>query len=46
MVPFGGYGMSGLGREAGAEAIRDYSRAKTILLNTPDARIGAPFVMR
>jgi aldehyde dehydrogenase (NAD+)/betaine-aldehyde dehydrogenase len=46
MAPFGGYGNSGLGREAGAEAIRDYSRTKTIWLNMSDAPTGDPFVMR
>jgi aldehyde dehydrogenase (NAD+) len=29
-VPFGGYGLSGLGRENGADAIRDYTETKAI----------------
>ncbi len=46
MVPFGGYGLSGLGREAGAESIRDYTRTKSVWINTSDAPIPDPFVMR
>jgi hypothetical protein len=29
-IPFGGYKMSGIGREHGAEAIHEYSQAKSI----------------
>lgn len=46
MAPFGGYGLSGLGREAGADSIRDYTRTKTVWINTSDAPIPDPFVMR
>lgn len=46
MVPFGGYGLSGLGREAGADSIRDYTRTKSVWINTSDAPIPDPFVMR
>lgn len=46
MVPFGGYGMSGLGREAGAEAVLEYTRTKSVWINTSDAPIADPFVMR
>lgn len=46
MVPFGGYGESGLGREAGMEAMLDYSRTKSVWINTSDASIADPFVMR
>jgi len=46
MVPFGGYGMSGLGREAGMDSIRDYTRTKSVWINTSDAPIPDPFVMR
>lgn len=46
MVPFGGYGMSGLAREAGMESIRDYTRTKSVWINTSDAPIPDPFVMR
>lgn len=46
MVPFGGYGLSGLGREAGADSIRDYTRTKSVWINTSDAPIPDPFIMR
>ncbi|WP_425104006.1 aldehyde dehydrogenase [Ancylobacter sp.] len=46
IVPFGGYGLSGLGREGGAESIRDYTRTKSVWLRTSDAPIDDPFVMR
>lgn len=46
IVPFGGYGQSGLGREGGAESIRDYTRTKSVWLRTSDAPIDDPFVMR
>lgn len=46
MVPFGGYGLSGLGREAGADAVQEYTRTKSVWINTSDAPIADPFVMR
>lgn len=46
MMPFGGYGMSGYGREAGAESILDYTRPKSVWINTSDTPIADPFVMR
>lgn len=46
MVPFGGFGQSGLGREAGMDSIRDYTRTKSVWINTSDAPIPDPFVMR
>ena len=46
MMPFGGYGMSGYGREAGAESILDYTRTKSVWINTSEAPIGDPFIMR
>jgi (Z)-2-((N-methylformamido)methylene)-5-hydroxybutyrolactone dehydrogenase len=46
IVPFGGFGRSGLGREAGAEAMLDYTRPKAVWMNTSDAPIPDPFVMR
>ncbi len=46
MMPFGGYGLSGYGREAGAESILDYTRTKSVWINTSEAPIGDPFVMR
>ncbi|WP_428030439.1 aldehyde dehydrogenase [Ancylobacter sp.] len=46
VVPFGGYGQSGLGREGGAESIRDYTRTKSVWIRTSDEPIADPFVMR
>ena len=46
LVPFGGYGQSGTGREAGAESILDYTRTKSVWINTSEAPISDPFVMR
>lgn len=46
MAPFGGYGQSGLGREAGHESLLDYTRTKTVWVNTSTQPLGDPFVMR
>jgi len=46
MAPFGGYGQSGLGREAGQESLLDYTRTKTVWFNTSTQPLGDPFVMR
>ena len=46
IVPFGGYGLSGLGREGGMESILDYTRTKSVWLRTSDEPIPDPFVMR
>ena len=46
MMPFGGYGQSGTGREAGAESILDYTRTKSVWINTSEAPISDPFIMR
>ncbi|MER9228634.1 aldehyde dehydrogenase [Mesorhizobium sp. M0437] len=46
LVPFGGYGQSGLGREGGLDAIRDYTRSKSVWIRTSDDPIPDPFVMR
>jgi acyl-CoA reductase-like NAD-dependent aldehyde dehydrogenase len=46
MVPFGGYGLSGLGREAGTDAVLEYTRTKSVWINTSDTPIADPFVMR
>ncbi len=45
MSPFGGYKESGLGRENGIEAIREYLQTKSIWMNT-GAVTANPFVMR
>ena len=44
--PFGGFNQSGYGREAGQEAILDYTRTKTTWINKSDAPMQNPFVMR
>ncbi len=46
IVPFGGYGLSGLGREGGSESILDYTRVKAVWIRTSDEPIGDPFIMR
>ncbi|MGM5059899.1 aldehyde dehydrogenase [Rhizobium sp. 814_E9_N1_1] len=46
MAPFGGFGLSGHGREGGMAAALDYTRTKTIWLRTSDDPIPDPFVMR
>ena len=46
VAPFGGNGFTGFGREGGLDAIRDYTRTKTVWINTSDAPIADPFVMR
>ena len=46
IAPFGGFNQSGYGREAGLEAIRDYTRTKTVWINTSDQPMSNPFVMR
>lgn len=46
IAPFGGYGLSGHGREGGLAAALDYTRTKTVWLRTSDAPFPDPFVMR
>jgi aldehyde dehydrogenase (NAD+)/betaine-aldehyde dehydrogenase len=46
IVPFGGNGHTGYGRESGMDAIRDYTRTKSIWINTSDVPMPDPFVMR
>ena len=45
MSPFGGYKDSGLGRENGIDAIREYLQTKSVWINT-GVRTANPFVMR
>jgi acyl-CoA reductase-like NAD-dependent aldehyde dehydrogenase len=46
MAPFGGYKDSGHGRESGLDAIYDYTRVKTVWLNTSPDPIDDPFRMQ
>ena len=46
MVPFGGNGETGYGRESGSESLLDYTRTKTVWLNTSTSPMADPFVMR
>ncbi len=45
MSPFGGYKRSGLGRENGQEAIREYLQTKSVWISTAE-EVPNPFVMR
>jgi (Z)-2-((N-methylformamido)methylene)-5-hydroxybutyrolactone dehydrogenase len=46
MVPFGGNGDTGYGREGGIETLLDYTRPKTVWINTSDSPMADPFTMR
>ncbi|MGH6954823.1 MAG: aldehyde dehydrogenase [Alphaproteobacteria bacterium] len=46
IAEFGGFKDSGYGREGGLQAIYDYTRPKTVWLNTSPEPIADPFVMR
>lgn len=46
IAPFGGYDQSGYGREAGIESIHDYTRTKTVWINTSAQPMSNPFVIR
>ena len=46
IAEFGGFKESGYGRESGFQAIYDYTRPKTVWINTSDAPLANPFVMR
>ncbi len=46
IAPFGGFNQSGYGREAGLEAVLDYTRTKTTWINMSDQPMANPFVMR
>jgi acyl-CoA reductase-like NAD-dependent aldehyde dehydrogenase len=43
--PFGGYKNSGIGRESGSEAIKEYLQTKTVWIST-DADVPNPFIRR
>ena len=46
IAEFGGYKTSGYGRESGFQAIYDYTRPKTVWVNTSSQPMANPFVMR
>ena len=46
IAPFGGFNQSGYGREAGIDAVLDYTRTKTTWISTSQAPMANPFVMR
>ena len=46
IAPFGGFKDSGYGRESGMQAIYDYTRIKTVWINTSDQPMSNPFIMR
>ncbi|MEH2919997.1 aldehyde dehydrogenase [Samsonia erythrinae] len=46
LAPFGGYGLSGHGREGGMEAALEFTTTKTVWLRTSDTPIDDPFIMR
>jgi (Z)-2-((N-methylformamido)methylene)-5-hydroxybutyrolactone dehydrogenase len=45
MAPFGGYKDSGLGRENGIDAVREYLQTKAVWINS-GATAGNPFVLK
>ena len=46
IAEFGGIKGSGYGRESGFQAMYDYTRPKTVWVNTSDEPMANPFVMR
>jgi hypothetical protein len=46
LVPFGGMKHSGIGRENGIDAVKEYLEVKSVWINTSDEAPGNPFVMR
>lgn len=46
IAPFGGFKNSGPGRESGIDTIYDYTRTKTVWINTSSEPMANPFVMR
>jgi len=46
IAPFGGFKNSGPGRESGVDSIYDYTRTKTVWINTSSEPMANPFVMR
>ncbi len=46
MSPLGGFGLSGLGKENSPDVMREYTRLKSVWVNTSDAPTADPFVLR
>ncbi|MEO1284370.1 MAG: aldehyde dehydrogenase [Pseudomonadota bacterium] len=46
IAPFGGMKTSGYGRESGFQAVYDYTRPKTVWMNTSSEPLGSQFVAR
>ena len=46
IAAFGGEKMSGYGREAGMQAMYDYTRPKTVWMNLSDEPLSSPFQPR
>lgn len=46
IAEFGGFKESGYGRESGMQAMYDYTRPKTVWINTSEQPMANPFVMR
>ena len=46
LAPFGGFKDSGLGRENGVDAIREYLEAKSVFMNPVPGAVPNPFVLR
>jgi acyl-CoA reductase-like NAD-dependent aldehyde dehydrogenase len=46
MVPFGGFAATGYGREGGHESLLDYTRPKSVWINTSSQSAPDPFTMR
>lgn len=44
-VPFGGFRSSGYGREAGIDALRDYTETKALMIDISGEPVADPFVM-
>ncbi len=46
MSPLGGFKQSGMGKENSPEVMREYTRLKSVWVNTSDEPTADPFVLR
>ncbi len=46
IAPFGGFKQSGYGRESGLDVVHDYTRTKSVWINTSAKPMADPFTMR